>query len=349
MTSERNIDEFFMTRCLELAKHGLGLTYPNPMVGSVIVHNGKIIGEGYHVAAGQPHAEVNAVNSVRNKLLLKESTLYVSLEPCAHFGRTPPCAQMIIDNHIPRVVIGCVDTFSKVAGKGIEMLKQAGVDVKVGVLNEKARHLNRRFFTFNEQQRPFIILKWAQSADGYIDAQRQNDAKPIWITNDQARICVHKQRTEEQSILIGTNTALFDNPQLTARDWHGNQPLRIVLDNKLRLSNDLKLFSVGVKTLVLNSIKQSSEGAIEFCKINFDSNLPANVVKSLYEHGLQSVIIEGGRQTLQTFIDAGLWDEAYVYYGNVVLNAGTEAPRLNAILKDSCDIGDCKLRFYTKK
>jgi diaminohydroxyphosphoribosylaminopyrimidine deaminase / 5-amino-6-(5-phosphoribosylamino)uracil reductase len=236
------IEEKFMTRALELAQLGIGNVAPNPMVGCVIVHQGKIIGEGYHHEYGKAHAEVNAINSVKNHQLLPESTLYVTLEPCSHFGKTPPCADLIIREKIPNVVIGTIDPFSRVAGTGIEKLQNAGCKVEVGILKEKCQEVNRRFFTFHKKKRPYIILKWAQTEDGFIDIDRsiEHFGQPTWITNDLSRIAVHKMRSEESAILVGTNTAQKDNPSLTVRDWYGSHPLRLVIDRNLRLPSGLE-------------------------------------------------------------------------------------------------------------
>lgn len=318
--------EQYMQRCLQLAQKAQGMTYPNPMVGCVIVHQGRIIGEGYHIKAGSPHAEVNAIHSVKDHSLLKESTLYVNLEPCAHYGRTPPCSLLIIEKQIPRVVIGCVDSFSEVAGKGIEMMKTKGIDVLVGVCEADARELNRRFFTFHDKRRPYIILKWAQSADGFLDANRSAEEKPVWLTNEWARKQVHKQRSEEMAILIGTNTALLDNPSLTARQWYGAQPLRVVIDRNLKLPQNLTLFTDGHPTLVVNAIKNGHKEAVSYAQINFSGNFEQELLNLLYQQNIQSVIIEGGRVTLSSFIDKGLWDEAFVYEGIAKLGDGVAAP-----------------------
>ena len=335
------INEIFMHRAIELAECASGLTYPNPMVGAVIVHDNIIIGEGYHRKAGTPHAEVNAVNSVVDKSLLHDSTLYVSLEPCAHYGRTPPCAKLIIDMGIPRVVVGCIDSFSKVSGKGIDMLRKAGVEVHVGVLEKECRKLNRRFFTFHEKKRPYIILKWAESKDGFIDKLRSPEEQAPWLTNEECRRLVHKQRTTEQAILIGANTASMDNPSLTVRSWTGNQPLRIVFDPKLSVPSKLKLFNDNITTVILNSSNDTTSGNIIYKQIA--SSDIKDVVKSLYELEIQSIIIEGGAQTLQTFIDGNMWDEAYIYKSPLLLGSGIIAPKI--ILHDaiSTTIGNCTL------
>ncbi len=337
--------EQYMRRCIQLAGKALGFTAPNPLVGSVIVHNGVIIGEGYHRKAGEPHAEVNAINSVKNVELLKESTLYVNLEPCAHYGRTPPCSQLIIDKQIPRVVIGCVDSFSAVAGKGIEMMRSRGIEVVVGVCEEESRELNRRFFTFYEKRRPFVILKWAQSADGYIDAERSKDKAPVWLTNDRARTMVHKQRSEEGAILIGTNTALMDNPSLNVRMWHGRQPLRVIIDRNLKLK-DLSMMSDSFPLMIINESKEGHEGSVEYAIAEFNSGFENNLLSVLYSRGIQSVVVEGGTATLQSFINHNLWDEAFVYHGLVMLNGGVKAPQFNASYSYIDDIDGVRLYYY---
>ena len=318
-----------MNRCLELARLGLGKTYPNPMVGSVIVHQDKIIGEGWHEKAGCPHAEVNAVDSVQDKTLLKASTIYVNLEPCAHFGKTPPCAQLIINHEIPRVVIGCVDPFSKVSGKGIEMLRNAGVEVKVDVLKEACEESHKRFFTFHVKHRPYIILKWAESKDGFIAPKDQEPGKPLWISSAASKKLVHRWRTEEASILVGTRTVELDNPMLTARLWKGNPPLRLVIDKDLRLPDTLHVFDDSVKTLVFTEKFKDNNTSTEYLCINFNI-LQKEVMDALYQRNIHSVIIEGGKQTLQSFIDIGLWDEARVFIGSELLSDGLAAPQLTS-------------------
>ena len=338
-------DEIYMQRCLDLAALGLGKTYPNPMVGSVIVHRGKIIGEGWHKKSGEAHAEVNAVNSVVDKSLLKEATIYVSLEPCAHFGKTPPCASLIIKHQIPNVVIGCIDTFSAVSGKGISMLKEAGVKVKVGILENECLESHKRFFTFHQKKRPYIILKWAQTKDGFIAPLIQEKGKPFWITSPESKKLVHKWRTEEAAILVGTNTAEKDNPSLTARLWEGNQPLRLVLDRNLRLPKNLSVFMENNKTVVFTEKEMLNTKSTEYLKIDF-KNLHAELLTHLYQKNIQSVIIEGGRQTLQSFIDLNLWDEARVFEGDTLLVKGIKVPILNCIHQSKEMISTDVLRRY---
>ena len=321
--------EKYIRRCIELAKNGLGTTYPNPLVGSVIVYENKIIGEGWHKKAGEPHAEVNAVNSVKDKSLLKKATIYVSLEPCSHFGKTPPCCDLIIKNKIPNVVIGTVDPNVKVAGNGIKKLLEAGINVTVGLLEDECNELNKRFFTFHEKKRPYIILKWAESQDGFIAPKEKSEKKPVWITNQYSRQLVHKWRTEEQAILVGTQTVIDDNPKLNARDWHGNNPIRVVLDQNNRIPKDSYVFDNKVKTILFSRSNQTIEkenGIFEY--LDFEQNIAIQIIESLYKHQIQTVIIEGGRQTLQTFIDANLWDEARIFVSNMTFKTGTQAPKL---------------------
>ena len=338
-----------MQRCLELAKIGLGNTYSNPMVGSVIVHNRKIIGEGYHHKAGEPHAEVNAINSVKNKELLKDSTLYVNLEPCAHFGKTPPCSLLIKESKIPKVVIGCVDSFSEVAGKGIEIMESAGIQVVTGVLQKESRELNKRFFTFHEKKRPYVILKWAQTLDGFIDIRRdeENYGQPTWITNQYAKKLVHKWRSEEQAILVGTNTAIKDNPSLTTREWAGNNPVRILLDRQGRVSENSALMDGSVRTIVFTKEAKENKANIEFQEIDFSCDIVSQVLSSLHREGLQSVIIEGGRQILQSYIDDNLWDEARIFIGDKTFIEGVEAPKIRMQPVKEEFVGNSKL-FYIR-
>ena len=327
------IHEKYIQRCIELAKNGLGTTYPNPMVGSVIVHNDVIIGEGWHKKAGEPHAEVNAINSVKDKSLLQKATIYVSLEPCSHFGKTPPCCDLIIKNKIPNVIIGSVDPNIKVAGNGIKKLIEAGANVTVGILETECYDLNKRFFTFHQKKRPYIILKWAETKDGFIAPIEKLEQKPVWITNPYSRQLVHKWRTEEQSILVGTQTVIDDNPKLDARDWFGNNPIRLVIDQNNRIPKDSHIFDNQTKTIIFSKIKtEIAEENTIFEVIDFEQNIAQQIIVILYKYQIQSVIIEGGKQTLQTFIDANLWDEVRIFVGNSRFNTGTKAPKL--VLKD---------------
>ncbi len=314
------IHEKYIKRCIELAKNGLGTTYPNPLVGSVIVYNNEIIGEGWHQKAGEPHAEVNAIHSVKDKSLLSKATIYVSLEPCSHFGKTPPCCDLIIANKIPNVVIGTIDPFAKVAGNGIKKLLEAGKKVTIGILEDECNELNKRFFTFHTKKRPYIILKWAESQDGFIAPLQRDKKEPVWITNEFSRQLVHKWRSEEQAILVGTNTVLEDNPSLTVRDWTGNNPIRIVLDQKKRIPKESPIFDTQANTLLISKDT-----------INFKNAIASEIADFLFKNEIQSVIIEGGRQTLQTFIDANIWDEARVFKGTISLKKGIKAPVINLV------------------
>lgn len=342
-----NMQEYYINRCLQLAKKGLGNVAPNPMVGCVIVCSNKIIGEGYHQKYGEAHAEVNAINSVKDKTLLKKSTLYVNLEPCAHFGKTPPCSNLIIESEIPEVVIGSIDTFSKVAGKGIELLKSAGIKVSVGVLEEESKKINKRFFTYHEKKRPYLILKWAQTSDGFIDIDRMNkSSKNNWITTPLSKKLVHKWRSEEQSILIATNTAINDNPELNVREWRGKNPLRIVLDINDRLPKSLKIFDGSTPTLIFTAKKKNNLSNIEYVVINPKENIIDQILFECYKRNIQSIIIEGGGQLLTSFIKTNIWDEAQVFEGKKQFNKGLMAPKLNCPHKEEYYISSDKLRIY---
>lgn len=319
------MDERFMQRCIDLARLGQGYVAPNPMVGAVVVCDGKIIGEGYHHKFGAVHAEVEAIRSVKEPHLLPEATVYVSLEPCAHVGKTPPCADLLIEKKVKKVVIGCVDSFSKVSGKGIERLKNAGIEVVVGILEKECRELNKRFFTFHEKQRPYVILKWAQSKDGFLDKLRRNDEKGIhWISSPETKALVHKWRSEEQSILVGRKTVQNDNPTLTVREFSGENPIRILIDSQLQLKSEYNIFSDEAPTIVFNRIKNDKVGSVEWIKIaETDTQL---ILDELYKRDIQSVFVEGGSRTLQYFIFGNVWDEARVIVGNTNLLEGTKAP-----------------------
>ncbi|GAB3905758.1 bifunctional diaminohydroxyphosphoribosylaminopyrimidine deaminase/5-amino-6-(5-phosphoribosylamino)uracil reductase RibD [Mucilaginibacter boryungensis] len=338
----------YLQRCLELASLGMGYVSPNPMVGAVIVHNDTIIGEGYHQKYGEAHAEVNAVNSVLTKHdnaeeLLRESTIYVSLEPCAHYGKTPPCADLIIKHRIPKVVIGCRDPFLQVNGKGIEKLHDAGIEVITGVMEKECLALNRRFFTRVQKQRPYIILKWAQTQDGFFAPD--NDSQ-YWISGLEARKLVHKWRSEEDAVLVGKNTARVDNPQLNVRDWEGRSPKRVLIDRRLELSHDLNLFDQLVETLVFNEIKTDIEGKIKYIALeDFDNYVPQYIMFQLYLQDIQSVIIEGGAATLKSFIETDLWDEARIFAGNKTLGSGIQIPVIKGFNKEKYKIGDDDLEI----
>ncbi|MDA9807777.1 bifunctional diaminohydroxyphosphoribosylaminopyrimidine deaminase/5-amino-6-(5-phosphoribosylamino)uracil reductase RibD [Flavobacteriales bacterium] len=335
-------EAFFMQRCIELASKAMGCASPNPMVGSVIVYNNKIIGEGYHEKYGYHHAEVNAINSVKDKSLLSKSTLYVNLEPCAHFGKTPPCSDLIIQNKIPEVVIGCVDTFSEVSGKGIERMRSVGIDVKVGVLENESRELNKRFFTFHEKKRPYIILKWAESKDGFIAPK--NQTKPFWMTSSESKKLAHKWRAQEDAILVGRITAEKDNPSLTVREVEGSNPIRIIIDKDLKLSADFNLFNNDAKTIVFNQLKSEENNSNNYIKINFN-NLTKNILKELHKQNIQSIIIEGGTITLQSFIDNNLWDEARIFTTNKTLTEGVKPPAIEGEIISEDEIGGDRIKI----
>ena len=318
-------DEIYMKRCIELARKALGNTYPNPLVGSIIVHNSLIIGEGFHQKSGENHAEINAINSVEKKDLLKESTIYVSLEPCSHFGKTPPCANKIIETGFKKVVIGTLDSHEKVNGKGKKLIEEAGIEVVSGVLERECQELNKRFFTFHRKKRPFIILKWAESGDGFLD----QDFKPTQIGNSLTKQFVHQLRSKEHAILVGTNTALTDNPALTTREITGRNPVRILIDFELKVPLDFNIYNNEAPTLIFNALKDSEEKNIKFIKIEKE-NFLENLIQKLYENQIQSVIVEGGSFTLQQFIDAGIWDAAIIIKNkNLKLSNGTKAPEFH--------------------
>lgn len=344
-------DELFMQRCIQLALKGKSGAAPNPMVGSIIVHNDKIIGEGYHQKCGEAHAEVNAIKSVANKELLQESTIYVSLEPCAHHGKTPPCADLIINNKIPNVVIGMQDPFAKVDGAGIKKLRNAGCNVEVGVLEQKCREINSEFITFHTRKRPYIILKWAQTLDGFIDKIREpgDIGEPNWITNEVCRSLVHKWRTEVQSIMVGTNTALIDNPKLNVRSWVGKAPTRIVLDRELKLPKTLNLFDNTQATLVLNEKTHFIEKRTEYIKIQYGESFIRNLMELLYNKGVTSLFVEGGQELLAYFINQNYWDEARVFTGNRNFVKGIAAPKINGTLVSKETLRDNFLAVYVNK
>ena len=339
------IDETYMHRCIELARKGAGSVAPNPMVGAVLVYEDRIIGEGWHQQYGEAHAEVNCLHAVqeKDKYLVPLSTLYVSLEPCAHFGKTPPCSDLIIQHQIPKVVIGCRDPFAEVDGKGIEKLKAAGIETVPDVLKEQCIDLNKRFFTFHEQHRPYIILKWAQTANGKVahlyppGRETLNSThQRLLISNEFTNRLVHQWRSEEAAILVGTNTALLDDPQLTNRYWPGNQPVRLVLDKELTLPAMLQLFNDAAKTIVFNTIKHAEEGNIQYYKISKEGNAVQQIVDALYQLHIESVLVEGGAQLLQGFIDAGMWDEVRkIENGQLKIEHGLAAPQLKQAEKTS--------------
>lgn len=318
------MDEFYMRRCIELAKKASGKTYPNPLVGAVIVYNDEIIGEGFHQKAGENHAEINAINSVKNKALLPDSCIYVSLEPCAHFGKTPPCALKLKEIGFKKVVIGAMDSHDKVNGKGKKILEDAKISTKSGILEQECEDLNKRFFTFHRKKRPFIILKWAQSNDGFLDKNFQ----PTQISNSLCKQFVHQLRSEEHAILVGTKTALRDNPSLTTREIKGRNPIRILIDFDLKVPKDFKIFNNEAETIVFNLTKEEQKENLKFIKIDRE-NFIENLMRKLFDLQIQSVIIEGGSFTLQQFINKNIWDECIIIKNkNLNLIDGTLAPKL---------------------
>ena len=314
---------------MQIAKNGIGTTRPNPSVGAVIVYQNKIIGEGFTSPHGENHAEVNAINAVENKSLLKEATIFVTLEPCSHFGKTPPCADLIVKHQLKQVVIGCLDSNSLVAGKGVSHLENAGINVIVGVLEKECRMHHKRFFKVQENKRPYIILKWAETKDGFVAPIAKNEIKPIFISNTYSQQLVHKLRSAEHAILVGTKTVLADNPKLNIRSWSGENPIRVVLDNTLRIPKNSNILDGSVKTIVITRAKDknivSSKNLI-FEEIDFSKNIAKQVCEVLSKYQIQSLIVEGGTQTLQSFIDEKLWDEAMVFVGNTSFVKGVKSP-----------------------
>jgi diaminohydroxyphosphoribosylaminopyrimidine deaminase/5-amino-6-(5-phosphoribosylamino)uracil reductase len=339
---DHHIDSLFMHRALELAAFGRGSISPNPLVGSVVVHDRKIIGEGWHKKYGEAHAEVNAINSVEDKTLLSQSAVYVNLEPCSHTGKTPPCADMLIRHGVKKVVVANLDSNPLVAGDGIKKLRAAGVEVVTGILDKEGRVLNKRFFTFMEKQRPYIILKWAETADGFI-ARENYDSK--WISNEYSRQLVHKWRTEEDAILVGKRTVAQDNPQLNVRDWSGRNPVRVVIDRFLKLSEKLHVFDGKQRTICYNVLKHEERPNLSLVRIDEEDFL-ANLLKDLFKQKIQSVIIEGGTQTLQSFIDQKHWDEARVFVSDKNFGKGIAAPHFHGSLVHEESVMNDLLRFY---
>ncbi len=336
-----------MQRCIELAQQGAGNVAPNPLVGAVLVYEDKIIGEGFHAKYGQAHAEVNCVNSVggENVAFISKSILYVSLEPCAHFGKTPPCVDLILKNNIPHVVIGCSDSFEKVNGAGIEKLMAAGVKVEVGILENECKTLNKQFFTFHTKKRPFIMLKWAQTNDGFIALE---NGATIKISNDFTDKYIHKLRAETAAILVGKNTVLKDNPSLTTRLWNGKNPTRIIIDTNLELQNNFNVFNHEATTIIINQKKNETIGNIIFYKVAEGKTITQAIITCLYEQKINAVIIEGGATTMQYFIDANLWDEAIIITNkNMEIKTGISSPKIkNQILLHSENIFTDRIDFY---
>ncbi len=337
-------DELFILRTFELARLGIGSVSPNPQVGCVIVKDGVVIGEGWHQKFGQAHAEVNAVASVKDKSLIQGSTIYVNLEPCSHTGKTPPCADMLIEHKVKKVIVSNVDTNPLVGGSGIKKLADAGIEVITGVLEKEGRELNKRFFTFHEQERPYIILKWAQTADGFI-ARSNYESK--WISNEFSRQLVHKWRSEEDAVLVGTKTAAHDNPMLTVRDWSGRDPVRLVIDRFLRLPDKLNLFDGSVKTICFNLLKHEEHANLTLVRLD-EQDFLISLVDYLTNEKIQSVMIEGGSLTLSMFIKAGLWDEARVFTSPRLFHTGIAAPSFRGNLLSEENIFMDTLRIYQR-
>lgn len=334
------LDTLYMRRCLELAVNGAGYVAPNPLVGAVIVHDEKVIGEGYHQRYGEKHAEANAIDSVQDKSLLSQSTIYVSLEPCSHQGKQPPCCDLIIRHGIPKVAVATEDPNSLVFGRGIKRLRDAGVDVQIGLLKDEAQEQNRRFFTVQIKKRPYVILKWAQSFDGFIDKKRDSNIPPVWLTGTLGQLLVHRWRTEEPAIMVGANTVIRDNPQLTSRRWIGKNPLRVVFDRKLSLAKNASIFNNKASTLVLTYAEKFEAGdylpSVEIQPIDSAEGVEEQVLRELYKRNIQSILVEGGSHLLSQFITKGLWDEARIFTANKELREGLKAP----FLSDATIIGN---------
>jgi len=337
-----------MARCLELAEKGMGAVVPNPLVGCVIVHEGKIIGEGYHGRYGEAHAEVNAISSVRETGRLADSTLYVNLEPCSHHGKTPPCSSLILEKKIPKLVVGTADPNPRVSGAGIEVLEKAGVRVKSGVLEKECRDLNRRFFKYHRDKKPWIILKWARTRDGFIDRERTGDDPEgvNWITGPEARQLVHRWRSEEQAILVGTRTVILDNPELTVRDWKGKNPLRLVIDREGKLSPQGKIFNNEADSLVFTSKPMKNFERVKYITVPEGSDYIEVILKQLYAQEIQSLIVEGGAQLLDAFIQQGLWDEARIFTGSQLFGSGIPSPEINGDPAGKFSLGRDLLEIY---
>ncbi|RHR41795.1 bifunctional diaminohydroxyphosphoribosylaminopyrimidine deaminase/5-amino-6-(5-phosphoribosylamino)uracil reductase RibD [Parabacteroides sp. AF18-52] len=349
------VENKYMARCISLARGGAGCVAPNPMVGAVVVHQGKIIGEGYHRKYGEAHAEVNAIASVRDESLLKEATMYVSLEPCSHYGKTPPCAELIIKKQIPRVVIGCLDPFPEVSGRGVRMLREAGVEVVTGVMEKEAWELNRVFMTFQEKRRPYIYLKWAQSADGFMDRLRTDNSSPaVVLSSPETMRRVHRLRADVAAIMVGTQTALLDNPSLTVRHWAGKSPVRVVLDRTLRIPSHYHLFDGTVKTLVFTTVADAiSRENVEYVTIDFSQPVLPQVMHELYIRKLNSLMVEGGATLLGHFLKEGLWDQMLVETAPVSLESGVKAPDLDRVaslvLTDVKKVQDHVISIFSRK
>lgn len=339
---DHHIDVLFMQRALQLAALGRGHVSPNPLVGSVVVHDGKIIGEGWHKHYGHAHAEVNAINSVEDTSLISSSTVYVNLEPCSHYGKTPPCADLLIKNNVQRVVIANLDSNPLVAGEGIKKLRAANISVTTGILEHEGRSLNKRFFTFMEKKRPYIILKWAETADGFV-ARENFDSK--WISNSHARQLVHRWRTEEDAVMVGRKTVMHDNPQLNVRDWTGRNPVRVVTDRFLKLSDRLHVFDGTQKTICYNVLKHEEHTNLSLVRVD-EKDFLLNVVTDLHKQKIQSLIVEGGSETLHLFIASGLWDEARIFVSEKTFGKGIAAPKIDGTLVHEENISTDRLKWF---
>ncbi|MEZ7887069.1 MAG: diaminohydroxyphosphoribosylaminopyrimidine deaminase [Saprospiraceae bacterium] len=343
-------DEFYMQRCLELAGKGLGNTSPNPLVGAVIVHNKKIIGEGYHQKYGGPHAEVNAINSVEDKSLLKESKIYVSLEPCSHFGKTPPCANLIIKSEISEVIICNKDPHEKVAGKGIEFLENNGVKVSYGTLEKEGEWLNRRFFKFHRTQLPYVILKWAQTQNGFMDKTRvENDKGVNWITQPETKTIVHQWRAQEDAILVGANTVINDSPALDVRHASGKNPLRLVIDPNNKIPDNHEFWNLKTPSVVFSKVERVINAQTEFCLLNDNEDISNQVLKFLASRNILSVIIEGGKSTLESFINQKLWDEARILTGKNDWPKGLISPQVSGYETEEFNLNTDQIRIITRE
>ncbi|MCF8346739.1 MAG: bifunctional diaminohydroxyphosphoribosylaminopyrimidine deaminase/5-amino-6-(5-phosphoribosylamino)uracil reductase RibD [Bacteroidales bacterium] len=342
-----SMDELYMRRCFELASHGLGNTRTNPIVGAVIVYDNRIIGEGYHHEYGGPHAEVNAIRSVKDKSLLEHATIYINLEPCSHFGKTPPCSTLIMNHKIPRVVISNTDPFPSVSGRGIEALKNGGTEVITGVLEEEGEFLNRRFLTFHRYKRPYVILKWAETADGFIDAVRKA-GDPIgvrWITGEVARTLVHKWRSEEAGLMVGTNTIIADNPRLNVRRWFGNSPLRIAFDRNGRVPETANILDGSQDTIVFTCDQEKYSGKTNSVLIDHESRIE-DVLTELYDLKILSILVEGGQKLHNSFISSGCWDEARVFRGSGKFEKGVRAPYIKQDPAETLYFEDSELNIF---
>jgi diaminohydroxyphosphoribosylaminopyrimidine deaminase/5-amino-6-(5-phosphoribosylamino)uracil reductase len=344
-----NQHDKYMHRCLELAVRGLGKVASNPMVGCVIVGDNGTLGEGHHDVFGGPHAEVNALNSVENKERLKNATMYINLEPCAHHGKTPPCTEAIIASGIKNVVIGCLDPNPLVKGKGVEALQKAGINVEVGILEKDCLEVNKRFFTFHDRKRPFIILKWAQTSDGFIDKKRTKEEAQEKITQPEVEIMVHLWRSQEQAIMIGTHTVIMDNPRLTARKVGGQSPLRVIIDKSLKIPTNSNIFDKSAPTLIFTEQPEPSSNGVEYKNVAFDGKLIQTMLTELYNRNIQSVIVEGGEKLLKSFIEKDYWDEAKVFYSTKTLGEGVPAPSFPFPSKGEIKIGDDTLVLYRNR